>query len=40
MTRIPANPERLIWARECAGLTSLALAGKQHSGASILREGP
>lgn len=28
MTRIPVNPELLTWARERAGLESLALAGR------------
>ena len=28
MTRIPVNPERLTWARERAGLDTLALAGR------------
>lgn len=39
MTRIPVNPELLIWARERAGLESLALAGRLHSGATKPREG-
>lgn len=28
MTRIPVNPELLTWARECARLDTLALAGR------------
>ena len=28
MTRIPINPELLTWARERAGLDTLALAGR------------
>ena len=28
MTRIPVNPELLTWARERAGLDTLALAGR------------
>lgn len=39
MTRIPVNPELLTWARERAGLESLALAGRRDSGAKNPREG-
>ena len=39
MTRIPVNPDLLTWARERAGLESLALVGKLNSGATKPREG-
>lgn len=39
MTRIPVNPELLTWARERAGLDTLALAGQLHSGATTPKEG-
>ncbi len=39
MTRIPVNPELLTWARERAGLESLALAGKLNSRTTTPWEG-
>lgn len=39
MTRIPVNPERLIWAREGSGLESFALAGELESVAVTSRKG-
>ena len=38
MTRSPFNPDLLNWARERAGLESLALVGKLNSGATKPRE--
>lgn len=40
MPRIPINPELLTWARERAGLESLALAGQPRSGSTTPTEGP
>jgi hypothetical protein len=39
MTRIPVNPELLTWARERAGLESLALAGLAETSARKFHGG-